>query len=116
MGAMLFRLFSAALLTVALLLASAGMYGQSGAAWAHSAPVQASQAADHCKGMETPEDGEKHGSDAGFHCLSICAAIAATDPDALGGQIRPAAPRGELPLATLKGNPPGRDPPPPRVS
>ena len=113
---MLFRLFSAALLTVALLLAPAAMFGESGAARAHSHPVSQSHAADHCTGMEAPADGENHGSEAGLDCLSICAAIAATDQAALGDGIHPAAPAGELRLATLEGNQPARDPPPPRAS
>lgn len=113
---MLFRLLSAALLTMALLLTPAGMFGQNGTAWAHGQPVKASQASEHCAGMETPADGQKHGSDVGLDCLSICAAIAAPEQAHLGDGIHPAAPLGELRLAALEGNQPARDPPPPRVS
>ena len=104
------------MLTMALLLAPAAMFGESGMAHAHSQPVEESHSAQHCAGMETPADGEKHGSEAGLDCLSICAAIAATDQPALGVGLHPAAPPGELRLAALSGNHPARDPPPPRVS
>lgn len=115
-GAVLFRLFSFALLTLALLLAPAAMFGENGAARAHSQSSGQSHADDHCAGAETPADAGKNGSESALDCLSICAAITAPDQAAPGAPVLSAAPRGELPLTTLIGNHPARDPPPPRIS